>query len=94
MPNGRQAVPTEREIEGAPERARPVRRHRLVALWFVVSAFWTAATILRVDEAWVPILGWWRILDGPWLWLTLILPPLMFAAILAAIHLIKAGPRK
>lgn len=64
---------------------------RLSTLWIVASGLWTVATVLRVYRVWVPRLGWWKVVDGPWLWLGLILPPVMFACVLAAIHRIKQG---
>jgi hypothetical protein len=37
------------------------------------------------------MMGWHRIIEGPWLWMSLIVPPLMFAMLLAAIHKRAAG---
>jgi hypothetical protein len=33
----------------------------------------------------LPLVGWEGALAGPWMWISLILPPVMFAAILLAI---------
>jgi hypothetical protein len=54
-------------------------------LWAVVTALWTAATLLRVARVWVPIEGWRSVVGGPWLWLALLLPPLMFGIVIAAV---------
>jgi hypothetical protein len=54
-------------------------------LWAVVTVFWTAATLFRVNRVWVPIDGWQNVLAGPWLWLELGLPPLMFGVVTAAV---------
>jgi len=62
------------------------RGSRLRTLWFLVSGLWTVATLLRVDRVWVPLLGWHRIIAGAWLWCSLIVPPVIFAMIVAAIH--------
>ncbi|HXY98936.1 MAG TPA: hypothetical protein VEI03_02980 [Stellaceae bacterium] len=64
---------------------------RLLTLWIVASGLWTVATVLRVYRVWVPGVGWWKLVGGPWLWASLILPPVMFAVVLAAIHRIRRG---
>jgi hypothetical protein len=61
----------------------------LVVLWLSVSGLWSAATFLRVERVWVPITGWDEVLEGPWLWLSLLIPPVMFAVILLSIHEIR-----
>jgi hypothetical protein len=73
------------------DRARREPAFRLLVLWVLTSGLWTVATILRVYRVWVPAVGLGRAIEGPWLWVSLILPPLMFAAILAVIHLIRTG---
>lgn len=73
------------------DRARREPALRLLVLWVLASALWTVATILRFYWVWVPAVGWGRAIDGPWLWVSLILPPLTFAAILAVIHLIRTS---
>jgi hypothetical protein len=55
-------------------------------LWFLVTALWTTATLLRVHRVWVPLVGWHRIIAGPWLWISLLAPPLLFALVLAAVR--------
>ncbi len=58
-------------------------RSRLWVLWLVVTGLWTVATLLRVERVWVPRIGWWSIIHGPWLWVSLGVPPFLFAAIIA-----------
>jgi hypothetical protein len=60
-------------------------RARLRVLWVLVSVLWTVATLLRISRVWAPRIGWHRIIEGPWLWISLIAPPLIFALILGAI---------
>lgn len=59
---------------------------RLVTLWVVVTALWTAATLLRIDRVWVPRAGWDRVLHGSWLWLSLGVPPIIFALFLGYVR--------
>ena len=73
------------------DRARREPAFRVLALWVLVSGLWTVATILRFYRVWVPAVGWRRAIEGPWLWVGLILPPLMFAAMLAVIHRIRTS---
>ena len=58
---------------------------RFWTLWILVSGLWTIATLLRVHRVWAPQIGSWRILTGPWIWISLIVPPLVFAAMIAVI---------
>lgn len=74
-------LPTAQETaQDRPERKTEHCRH-LVTLWFVVTALWTAATVLRIDRAWVPRAGWDGVLQVPWLWLSLGAPPVIFALV-------------
>jgi hypothetical protein len=59
---------------------------RLRSLWIVVSMLWTVATLLRINRVWVPMTGWEGVIEGPWMWMSLLGPPLIFALILVAIH--------
>lgn len=77
-------MPPAAVTESGGRAARPP--HRLVSLWVVVTALWTAATLLRVDRVWVPGTGWEHVLHGSWLWLSLGSPPLLFALVLAYVH--------
>jgi hypothetical protein len=92
----------------SPEAASPIAEQRreketldrrLIRLWIVVTAFWTIATLFRIERLWLPRVGWHGILDGPWLWLSLGLPPLVFALLLAYVRQLAhfrrfASPRK
>jgi hypothetical protein len=59
---------------------------RLWTLWLLVSGLWTLATLPRVNRVWVPLIGWHDLIGGPWLWISLIIPPIMFGLILIVIH--------
>ncbi len=59
-------------------------RVRLWTLWVLVSALWTSGTLLRVNRVWVPLVGWHRCMASPWLWISLLAPPLLFALMLGA----------
>lgn len=78
---------------------RDVGRHRLrpraglARLWFVVSALWTLASLFRLHRARPQMLAWPRLAADPWLWIDLLLPPLLFALILIAIELVGSIPR-
>ncbi len=67
-------------------RAKQAQDRRLVTLWVVVTALWTAATLLRIDRVWVPRAGWDRVLHGSWLWLSLGVPPIIFALFLGYVR--------
>jgi hypothetical protein len=72
-----------------PEEGPHVPRrgeHYFLKLWLIVSAFWTAATLLRVARLWVPIEGWPAILGGPWMWLELVIPPVMVGVVIFAVR--------
>lgn len=71
------------------DKAGRERAVRLLVLWVCVSGLWTAATVLRIYGIWIPMVGWRKVINGPWLWLSLIFPPVMFAFVLAAIYQIK-----
>ena len=65
-----------------------MRRFPLLRLWAVVTCLWTIAGLLRISRDWLPRADWAVVLGGPWLWVSLGLPPMMFAIILLAIRLI------
>jgi hypothetical protein len=95
---GRAGADKERLVDAGPvatEQEKPGRQRavRLRVLWVWVSGLWTVATVLRIYRVWVPILGSRKVVDGPWLWFSLIIPPVMFAFVLAAIYQIKRGRR-
>jgi hypothetical protein len=60
--------------------------HYFLKLWTVVSLLWTAATLFRIVRVWVPIEGWRSVVSGPWLWLEVSLPPLMFGIVILAVR--------
>lgn len=66
---------------------------RPVVLWILVSGLWTAATLLRIYSVWLPFGGLRLALEGRWIWISLVIPPAMFAVILAAIHMYKRACR-
>jgi hypothetical protein len=77
-----------RDLEESPghsSRDRAVRS-RLWTLWVLVSALWELATLLRIRRVWVPQVGWHRLIGGPWMWISFIVPPCLFALILGAIQ--------
>lgn len=74
---------TEQDKAGRKNSPGPLR------LWILLSGFWTVATLLRVDRVWVPLIGWRRVLEGPWIWISLIVPPLMFAVPLIVLHMLR-----
>ncbi len=62
------------------------RGRRLLPLWTVVSGLWTAATLLRVNQVWVPLIGWHDTLVRPLFWISLLAAPAIFAVVFGAIH--------
>jgi hypothetical protein len=73
-----------------PNRRRP----NFVLLWVIVTSLWTAATILRIQQIWVPIQGWDAVIGSVYTWISLFLPPWMFAIILLAVKRIGAARHK
>jgi hypothetical protein len=59
------------------------RSPNFVALWCIVSGLWTVATCLRIQRAWG---GWPAVLGSPFTWISLLLPPLVFAIVLIAMN--------
>jgi len=75
------------ELPPARQRGKwPSEDRQSLRLWIIVSALWTVATLFRVSRVWVPVEGWQAIVGGPWLWLTLLLPPVMFGLIILAVR--------
>jgi hypothetical protein len=62
------------------------QRFPVVRVWLVVTSLWAVATILRVSREWLPVEDWKAVVTGPWFWISLGLPPSMFAIILLAIR--------
>jgi hypothetical protein len=68
-----------------------MRGPNFVVLWIIVSGLWTVATLERVQRVWVQSFGWPAILGNPLTWVSLFMPPLMFAIILLAAKRIGAA---
>jgi hypothetical protein len=70
-----------------PLRRRPAapmlggRSPNFVALWFIVSGLWTVATVCRIQRTWC---GLPSALSSRFTWVSLVLPPLLFALVLLA----------
>jgi hypothetical protein len=84
-PPERNLRPPREDIAEEPDQACRKKPAGFLLLWVVMSALWMVATLLRIHRVWVPLVGWEGALAGPWMWISLILPPVMFAAILLAI---------
>jgi hypothetical protein len=60
-------------------------------LWVIVTTLWTVASVLRIQRTWVPGTAWPVILGDVYTWVSLFLPPLLFAIILLAVKRIAAA---
>jgi hypothetical protein len=60
--------------------------YRLLALWILVSLLWTAATLIRLYKI-LPLPGPMGALSGQWVSISLIVPPMMFGVIIAAVYI-------
>ena len=69
------------------------RRPDFFMVWIMVSGLWTAATILRIDRVWVPVFGWNGVLGNVYTWVSLLLPPWIFAVILLAVKRVESTGR-
>jgi hypothetical protein len=79
-PTGLAGVADQTEV-----RTNAPRRSSFVALWIIVTALWTIATVTRMQRIWVPMMGWPAVLGNLYTWASLLLPPWMFAIILLAV---------
>ena len=71
----------------SPERGRDPN---FVTLWLIVSGLWTVAAWLRMQRTWSgPAL-----LENPYTWVSLLLPPLVFALLLIGISRIARRSRR
>jgi hypothetical protein len=52
-------------------------------LWLVVTLLWTSATLLAIHRRWPQISDARNAFDNPLPWLCLLLPPAMFATMIA-----------
>jgi hypothetical protein len=66
------------------------RGPNFVTLWIIVSVLWTVATCLRMQRTWG---GWPFVLGDPYTWVSLLLPPAVFALLLIGISRIAQRPR-
>jgi hypothetical protein len=69
----------------ASDRSCRLRGPNFMVLWMIVSGLWTSATILRIDRVSAPGHGWPEILGNPFTWVSLFIPPLMYAIILLGV---------
>lgn len=76
------------------DRPLGARGSSFVALWIIVTGLWTAATVLRMQRVWAPIMGWPTILASVYTWVSLLLPPWMFAIIMLAIKRVVMGRQR
>lgn len=67
------------------------RSPNFVVLWIIVTALWTIATVLRMQRAWVPGHSWPVVLSDPFAWISLLLPPLVFALVLIGMSRVADG---
>ena len=78
---------------GACHTSREMARNpNFVTLWIIVSGLWLVATFLRIQRVWVPGLGWPAVLNSTFTWISLLVPPPLFAIVLAAMSRIAARP--
>jgi hypothetical protein len=66
-------------------------RGSFVSLWFVVTILWTISTVLRIQRVWVPVMGWHAVIGSIYTWVSLLLPPWMFAIVMLAMKRLAAG---
>jgi hypothetical protein len=89
--------PPDREarIMASPPEAedRPPGRRgpSFVALWGVVTVLWTISTVLRINRTWVPVMGWHAVIGSVYTWISLFLPPWMFAIVMLALKRLASG---
>lgn len=66
------------------------RDPNFVTLWIIVSSLWTLATCLRIERTWN---SWSAVLGSAFAWVSLVLPPLVFALLLIGISRVARRPR-
>lgn len=70
------------------------RRPNPWVLWLAVTALWTSATVIAIRNGWPQVHGD-RNAFADWLvWLCLLLPPAIFAAIIGATFSLASSSRK
>ena len=65
-----------------------------VRLWAIVSLLWTLATALRVERLRLPEQGWQVLLTDPAFWLSVLVPPVALALMLAGIVWVASTYRR
>jgi hypothetical protein len=73
------------------DRPPGARGPSFVSLWFVVTILWTISTVLRMQRVWVPIMGWHAVTGSVYTWVSLFLPPWMFAIVMLAMKRLAMG---
>lgn len=66
------------------DKTSTARGPDFLVLWIIVTGLWTVATLVRIHRHWVPVLGWPGVIGSVYTWVSLLLPPWMFAIILLA----------
>jgi hypothetical protein len=75
-------------IAREPDTTDYKNRSGHLTLWAVMTGVWAVATVLRNQRVGQLLLGWRGELDDSGIWMSLILPPTMFAVVLLAIHFV------
>jgi hypothetical protein len=72
------------------------RRPNPWLLWLIVTVLWTSATAIAIHDGWPQIHGGENALESWLVWLCLLLPPFIFAVIIAAAYSLtsRAPPRR
>jgi hypothetical protein len=84
----------ERVADSAGDRPHPLRNTDFAVLWAIVTALWTVATVLRIHRVWVPEMGWSTVLASVYTWISLLLPPWMFAIVLLGVTRLAAARQR
>jgi hypothetical protein len=75
-----------RGFSAAPDSGRAPN---FITLWIVVSGLWTIATCLRIQRTWG---GWPAAAGNPYTWVSLLLPPVIFALLLIGVSRVAQRP--
>jgi len=81
-PPQRQATSVAGRLQVPGDRPPGEQRPGFVAIWVIATGLWTAATLLRMQQVWVPAVGRPAVLGDARTWVELFLPPWIFAIIL------------
>jgi hypothetical protein len=69
-------------------------RPNLFVVWMIVTVLWTTATVWRMRHLWVPTTGWASLMPNELAWISLLVPPVMFAIVLAAVRRLGGTGRR